>query len=112
MVYHKSNEYIETICSVSDMLSSKATISDNIRLKTISQVIQNYTLQILKETNVNVEKLNKNEYINMVPFFEYVSFNKIEFFDFNKMQPQDIDVTSEADLERYVLSHIYYISQK
>ena len=112
MVYHKSNEYIETICSVSDMLSLKAKIRDNIRLKAISHVIQNYTLQIIKETKRDVEGLNKNEYINMVPFFEYVSFNKIEFFDFNKMQPQDIDVTSEADLERYVLSHIYYITQK
>jgi hypothetical protein len=48
----------------------------------------------------------------MVPFFEYVSLNNIEFFDFNKIQPQDIDVNSEADLERYVLSHIYYITQK
>jgi len=112
MVYHKSNEYIETISSVSDMLSLKAKISDNVRLKAISQVIQNYTLKIIKETKTDVENLNKNEYINMVPFFEYVSFNKIEFFDFNKMQPQDIDVTSEADLERYVLSHIYYITQK
>ena len=112
MVYHKSKEYIGTICSVSDMLSKKATISDNVRLKAISQVIINYTLKIIKETNTDIEGLNKDEYINMVPFFEYVSFNNIEFFDFNKMQPQDIDVNSEADLERYVLSHIYYITQK
>jgi hypothetical protein len=112
MVYHKSNEYIETILNVSEMLSKKATNTDNIRLKAISQVIKNYAFKILKESNINFENLKKTEYINMVPFFEYVSFNKIEFFDFNKIQPQDIDVTCETDLERYVLSHIYYITQK
>ena len=112
MVYHKSNEYVETIYNVSEMLSKKATISNNARLNAISQVIKNYTFKIIKDTKTDIEKLNKNEYINMVPFFEYVSFNNIEFFDFNKMQPQDIDVTSESELERYVLSHIYYITQK
>ena len=112
MVYHKTKEYIETIFSVSEMLSKKAKISDNIRLKAISQVIHNYNLKVINETKTDIEKLNKNEYINMVPFFEYVSLNNIEFFDFNKIQLQDIDVNSEADLERYVLSHIYYITQK
>ena len=112
MVYHKTKEYIETIFSVSEMLSKKAKISDNIRLKAISQVIHNYNLKVINETKTDIEKLNKNEYINMVPFFEYVSLNNIEFFDFNKIQPQDIDVNSEEDLERYVLSHIYYITQK
>ena len=112
MVYHKTKEYIETIFSVSEMLSKKAKISDNIRLKAISQVIHNYNLKVINETKTDIEKLNKNDYINMVPFFEYVSLNNIEFFDFNKIQPQDIDVNSEADLERYVLSHIYYITQK
>ena len=112
MVYHKTKEYIDTIFSVSEMLSKKAKISDNIRLKAISQVIHNYNLKVINETKTDIEKLNKNDYINMVPFFEYVSLNNIEFFDFNKIQPQDIDVNSEADLERYVLSHIYYITQK
>ena len=112
MVYHKTKEYIDTIFSVSEMLSKKAKISDNIRLKAISQVIHNYNLKVINESKTDIEKLNKNEYINMVPFFEYVSLNNIEFFDFNKIQLQDIDVNSEADLERYVLSHIYYITQK
>ena len=112
MVYHKTKEYIDTIFSVSEMLSKKAKISDNIRLKAISQVIHNYNLKVINETKTDIEKLNKNDYINMVPFFECVSLNNIEFFDFNKIQLQDIDVNSEADLERYVLSHIYYITQK
>ena len=112
MVYNKTKEYIDTIFSVSEMLSKKAKNSDNIRLKAISQVIHNYNLKVINETKTDIEKLNKNDYINMVPFFEYVSLNNIEFFDFNKIQPQDIDVNSEADLERYVLSHIYYITQK
>lgn len=111
MGYTKSTEYIETIYNVSEMLSKKAFVSKNIRLQAVSQLIKNYSTKIITETNTNIDDLSKNEYINMVPFFEYVSSNNIDFFDFNKMQPQDIDIHKEDDLEKYVLSHIYYITQ-
>ena len=111
MVFHKPIEYIETIYNVSVMLSNKAANSNDPRLKAISQVIKSYARSIIP-IRVDITKFNTSEYINMVPFFEYVSLNKIEFYDFNKMTPDDIDVSKVADIERYALTHIYYITQK
>jgi hypothetical protein len=111
MAYNKTTEYIETIYNVSTMLKNKANVSNNHRFKAIAHIIGNYAKHITP-ISLDVETIHKEEYINMTPFFEYVSLNKIEFYDFNKMKPEDIDVSNEADLERYALSHIYYITQK
>jgi hypothetical protein len=93
------------------MLSVKSRDSNDPRLKAISHIITSYARSITP-ISIGIEKFNTSEYINMVPFFEYVTLNKIEFYDFKKMTPEDIDVTNAADLERYALSHIYYITQK
>ena len=43
---------------------------------------------------------------------EYVSHNDIEFYDFEKIDNYNVDVNKKEDIERFVLSHIYYITQK
>ena len=47
-----------------------------------------------------------------MPIFEYISHNNVELYDFNNIELSDVDVTKNEDLERYVLTHIYYITQK
>jgi hypothetical protein len=48
----------------------------------------------------------------MIPFFEYITFNNIELFEFDKIKIEDIDISKSEDIERFVLSHIYYLTQK
>ena len=64
-----------------------------------------------KDNDINLKTLEEKEKINLIPFFEYVSYNNIAFFDFNTIQVDDVDVTKSNDLERFVLTHIYYITQ-
>jgi hypothetical protein len=112
MVFPKSFEYIDTIYNVSSVINKNAFEKKDQRLIAISSIITNYFKKILKDSNFNSDDFKKSNHINLVPFFEYVSTNNIEFYDFNNIKVQDMDVTKEADLERYVLSHIYYLTQK
>jgi len=49
--------------------------------------------------------------INLIPIFEYISYNNIELYDFTKINVEDVDVSKKEDLEKFVLTHIYYITQ-
>ena len=48
----------------------------------------------------------------MEPVYNYITNNKIELFDFNNIKMDDINIKSSNDIERFVLSHIYYIYEK
>jgi hypothetical protein len=61
---------------------------------------------------VGIENLKDAETINLIPVFEYISHNNIELYDFTKIQVTDVDITKREDLERFVLTHVYYITQK
>ena len=112
MVFPKQNDYINTIYNVSLTIHSKALIKQDNRLIAISSVITNYFNKIFNENNITTSDLQKTDHINLVPFFEYVAMNNIDFYDFNKIQLTDVDVSKDSDLERFVLSHIYYLTQK
>jgi len=112
MVFPKSFEYIDTIYNVSSVIHKNAFEKKDQRLIAISSIIANYLKKILKDSNFSPNDFKKVDNINLVPFFEYVSTNNIEFFDFNNIKLEDVDVSKEVDLERYVLSHIYYLTQK
>jgi hypothetical protein len=45
----------------------------------------------------------------MKPVYEYINKNNIQILDLKSILPQEIDVTNPLDIERFVLSHIYYI---
>ena len=123
MAYDKMNEYIDTIFNVYIMVVKMTSDSTNKRandkLKCISLVIYNYLIKLVKDTDFDLSKLksvqNSSEYakmnINLVPFFEYIAHNNIELYDFSKIEENDIDVNDAADVERFVLSHIYYLTQ-
>jgi hypothetical protein len=56
-----------------------------------------------------VKNLNKNDDFSMKPVYEYIQDNKIELLDLNNLSLEDINVTNARDIEKFVLSHIYYI---
>ena len=111
MTYDKMNDYIESVFTVFKTVNKKAEQKQDRKMKFIALMIYNYVLKTSKDNGVDLQTINDTDTINLIPFFEYVSYNNIEFFDFNKIKMEDIDVTKAADLERFVLTHIYYITQ-
>jgi len=111
MAYDKMNDYIESVFTVFKTVNKKADQKQDRKMKFIALMIYNYVLKTSKDNGVDLKTINDTDTINLIPFFEYVSYNNIEFFDFNKIKMEDIDVTKAADLERFVLTHIYYITQ-
>ena len=119
MAYDKMNEYIDTIFQVYIMVVKMTRDSKNKpateKLKCISLVIYNYLIKLAKDTEFDLSKLKsaspEKVDINLVPFFEYIAHNNIELYDFSKIEETDMDVSNSADIERFVLSHIYYLTQ-
>ena len=123
MAYDRMKEYIDTIFQVYIMVinmshNNKNSIKHNAKLKCISLVIYNYVMQLAIDTGVDLSKINIANCvepakidINLVYFFEYIAHNNIELYDFNKIDESDVDISKHADIERFVLSHIYYLTQ-
>jgi hypothetical protein len=109
--YDKMPEYIESVFNVFQSVNKKGEHLRDQRLKMIGLVIFNYVRKLAKDHGIDLKQFKEPESINLIPVFEYISFNNIELFDFSKIQMSDIDTTKNEDLERYVLSHIYYITQ-
>jgi len=113
MGYYKKPEYIYCIFNVCKKINEKAKNSNSRRLQAISKVILNYAYAILRESKIDIKEIPiyEDENINMQPFFEYIHTNKIQFIDFKNVQNTDLDISNDLDIERFVLSHIYYITQ-
>jgi hypothetical protein len=111
MVYDKMHDYIESIFTVFRMINSKADYQQDKKLKIISLVIYNYVVKMSREFNVDLKSVTQKDSINLIPFFEYISHNNIELYDFNKIKIEDVDTSKNTDLERFVLTHIYYMTQ-
>lgn len=109
--YDKMPEYIASLFSVFKMVNKKGTDQKDKRLQMIALTIYNYTRYMATEYNVDLSALSDGEMINLIPIFEYVSYNNIELYDFTKIDIADVDVKKKEHLERFVLSHIYYITQ-
>ena len=94
------------------MLYKKAMSRNDEKSKYICIIIYNYVNSLAKEFNVDLTKIENPECINLMPFFEYVGHNNIEFFDFSKIEITDVDISKKTDIERFVLSHVYYLTQQ
>jgi hypothetical protein len=110
--YDKMDEYIKSVFNVFQMVNRKAEQQNDKRLKMIGLTIYNYSNYLSKEFKVQLKNIIEPAEINLIPIFEYVAVNNIEFLDFSTVTIDDIDITNKNDLERFVLSHIYYITQK
>ncbi len=112
MVYDKMNEYVKSVFTVFQKIKTKALTQNDRKMKLIALMIYNYVLNLAKEYDVDLKKINETENIDLLFIFEYISHNNIELYDFNKIQIEDVDTSKDSDLERFVLTHIYYITQK
>jgi hypothetical protein len=114
MGYDKMEEFVKTICAVFIRLNKQAKDNKDNKMGYISMMIYNYILHITKQNRIDINKLDAcvPSDINMIYFFEYLTYNEIELLDFSKINMNDIDVHNNKDIERFVLTHIYYITQK
>lgn len=113
MPYDKMSEYVTSLFHVFLMVNKKATVNKDDRLKMIGLTIYNYAKYLAYENHIDLKTVDNNpEHINLIPIFEYVATNNIELIEFSNVQMDDIDITKKEDLERFVLSHIYYITQQ
>jgi hypothetical protein len=78
----------------------------------ISLVILNYINQQAKIHDVNLNDFKEPEVINLIPIFEYITYNNIQLYDFSNININDVDTNKNEDLEKFVLTHVYYITQK
>jgi hypothetical protein len=109
--YDKMPEYIEAVFNIFKSIHKKSNEKKDNKLKMISLTIYNYVLYMSKINKFTLSDDQEVEVINMIPIFEYISHNNIELYDFSTIDDNDIDVNKKEDLERFVLTHIYYITQ-
>ena len=109
--YDKMEDYIKSVFNVFQMVNRKSSQQNDKRLKMIGLTIYNYTLYMSKQYEINLKDVLEPENINLIPVFEYISTNNIELLDFSNINVNDIDIRKKEDLEKFVLSHIYYITQ-
>jgi hypothetical protein len=109
--YDKMDDYITSIFNVFQMVNRKAEEQKDKRLKMIGLTIYNYVRYMAKEYDVDLKDIREPEKINLIPVFEYVAVNNIELYDFSNINVNDVNITKKEDLERFVISHVYYITQ-
>ena len=114
MTFDKIEEFIKTLYDIFNITNEKALTTKDIKWGAISQLIYNYMYKKSYENFIDVRKFSNNTttYINMVPFFEYIKYHNIELYDLDNIKEYDVDMNKEEDKEKYVLSYIYYITQK
>jgi hypothetical protein len=111
VLYDKIQDYVESVYNVFQLVNRKAEKQHDKRFKYIALAIFNYVRKMAKDNHVDLKEVKEPESINLIPIFEYITYNSIELYDFNKIQVSDIDTSKNEDLERFVLTHIYYITQ-
>lgn len=109
--YDKMEDFIKAVFNVFQMVNKKAEQQQDKRLKIIGLTIYNYARYMAKEYEIDLKIVRETESINLIPVFEYMAANNIELYDFSNINLIDVDITKKEDLERFVISHIYYITQ-
>ena len=106
-------EFIKTLYDIFNLTNEKSRITGDIKWSAIAQLIYNYTYKLSYENYIDLRKMKHNTtHINMVPFFEYITYNNIELYDLDNIKETDIDINKDEDKEKYILSYIYYITKK
>ena len=112
MSYDKMNDFIETVYNVYIITHNKSNLNNDKRQKCISFLILGYISTLACEYQIDLKQIKEQSPINLIPFFEYIHCKNIELFEFDKIQLEDVDTNKSADIEKFILSHIYYITQK
>ena len=109
--YDQMDNFVKSIFHIFKLVNKKAEIQQDKRLKMIGLTIYNYVRKIANDMNIDLKTINEPDSINLIPIFEYIAYNNIELYDFSKINVNDVDVSKNEDLEKFVLTHIYYITQ-
>jgi len=109
--YDRMSDYIESLFNVFQLVNKKADKKQDKRFKMIGLMIYNYIRKLAKDNNIDLNDIKEAETINLIPVFEYISYNNIELYDFSKIELTDVDTSNNHDLERFILTHVYYITQ-
>lgn len=110
--YDKMSDYIGSIFNVFQLVNRKAEKQQDKRMKMIALMIYNYVRKMAKDNDIDLKTISEPDTINLIPIFEYIAYNNIELYDFTKIDVSDVDTSKNEDLERFVLTHIYYITQQ
>lgn len=104
------NTYISSLIHVHTKYSLTCTSQ---RARAISTVIKNYIDYKMKEWNIQQPtNINIHENPNLSPIIKYIEFNNIKLLDFKSPHcANGFNPHNPKDAERFVLSHIYYITQ-
>jgi hypothetical protein len=86
MEYDKINEYVESIFNIFKIVKAKAQQNDDKKMKMISLLIYKYAIKMAKDHNVKIKNTLEIDSIDLIPLFEYISHNHIEFYDFSKIK--------------------------
>lgn len=109
--YDKMPEYIHAVFNVFRLVNEKADNKKNQRMKMIGLVMFNYVRYMAGVYNVDMHSIPEQNPVNLIAIFEYIAHNEVKLYDFENINPEEVDVRKNEDLERYVLTHIYYITQ-
>jgi DNA phosphorothioation-dependent restriction protein DptG len=109
--YDRIPDYIESLFNVFQLVNKRSEKQQDKRSKMIALMIYNYIRKLANDNDVDLKDIKEVGPINLIPIFEYISYNNIELYDFSKIDIADVDVSKNSDLERFVLTHIYYITQ-
>jgi hypothetical protein len=110
-IYDRMPDYIASIYNVFQLINNKAEKQSDRRMKMVALMVFNYVRKLAKDYDINLHDLAQPDAINLIPIFEYISHNNIDLYDFSKISVADVDTSKNEDLERFVLTHIYYITQ-
>ena len=105
-------KYVISVKSICNMLFQKSKTTNDKKLQFISIMIFNYLTSVLKQQGLDYSTIEMSDNINIVPLLEYKDVNHIELYDLQSIDMNDLDVANENDIERFVLSHIFYMFQK
>jgi len=109
MTFEKSKDYIESIFNFLEVLYKKAVNLKDAKLIQICKMIFNYLITCCSECKILIKDLKKNEQFSMKPVYDYIDENNIQILDLINISLEDINISNPQDIERFVLSHIYYI---
>lgn len=110
--FEQMKDYVTSLFSVFKTVYNNSVIKKDNRMQMIALTIYNYTRYIATQNNIDMSSLTNSLKINLEPIFGYIAVKNIELYDFSKIKIEDVDVKKIEDLEKFVLTHIYYITQQ
>jgi hypothetical protein len=114
------DEYVYTLVRVvTQMQHTTWKPNQQQRMRCIAMMISNYVCAVMAEQKLNVEVVLMRAHqdhaagrpLQLTSVFEYIACHQIILYDFSTIQMEDVDLKSKGDIERFVLSHVYYLTQ-